>query len=278
VGDDPGQLRAVAARGAAATGGAVRNFFVGAGLLGRGLGLVLRRPRLLGLGLLPALISGILYTVALVFLISFIGDLSKTATFFADDWSTVWRDLLRLLAALAILGIGALLGVLTFTAVTLLIGDPFYEKISVLVEDRFGGVADEVETAFWPSLRRSLVDSLRLIGLSILFGIPLFLLGFLPLVGQTVIPVLGGAVAGWLLAVELTGVPFQRRGQRLRHRRAALKGNRPLALGFGVAVFLAFLIPLGAILLMPAAVAGATLLSRKVLGLPIEITTVRTIL
>jgi hypothetical protein len=43
-----------------------------------------------------------------------------------------------------------------------------------------------------------------------------------------------------------------------------------MALGFGVAVFACFLIPLGAVLLMPAAVAGGTLLSRRVLGLPIE--------
>jgi CysZ protein len=275
VGDDPVQLRAVAARGAAVTGGAVRNFAVGVGLLGRGLGLVLRSPRLLGLGLLPALISGILYAALLVTLIAFIGDLSRSATFFADDWSTGWRDLIRVLAGIAVFGIGGLLGVLTFTAVTLLIGDPFYEKISILVEDRFGGIPDEVEVSFWRSLGRSLVDSLRLIGLSILLGIPLFLLGFLPLVGQTVIPVLGGAVGGWILAVELTGVPFQRRGQRLRHRRAALRGNRPMALGFGAAVFAGFLIPLGAILLMPAAVAGATLLARKALGCPTEETSGR---
>jgi CysZ protein len=275
VGDDPGQLRAVAARGAAATGGAVRNFAVGVGLLGRGLGIVLRNPRLLGLGLLPALISGILYAAALVTLIVFIGDLSRAVTFFADDWATGWRDLVRVLAGIAVFGIGGLLGVLTFTAVTLLIGDPFYEKISVLVEDRFGGIPDEVEVSLWRSLGRSLVDSLRLIGLSILLGIPLFLLGFLPLVGQTVVPVLGGAVGGWILAVELTGVPFQRRGQRLRHRRAALRGNRPMTVGFGAAVFASFLIPLGAILLMPAAVAGATLLARKALGCPAEETSGR---
>jgi CysZ protein len=274
VGDDPVQLRAVAARSAAATGGAVRNFVLGVGLLGRGLSLVLRSPRLLGLGLLPALISGILYAVTLVTLVSFIGDISRAVTFFADDWSTGGRDLIRLLAALALVGVTALLGVLTFTAVTLLIGDPFYEKISVLVEARFGGVRDELEVTVWRSLGRSLVDSLRLIALSVALGIPLFLLGFVPVIGQTVIPVVGAAVGGWLLAVELTGVPFQRRGRRLRHRRAALRGNRPLALGFGVAVFLSFLIPLGAILLMPAAVAGATLLSRRVLGLPIDITTV----
>lgn len=244
-------------------------------MLGRGLELVLRSPRLLLLGLVPALIAGILYAVALVTLIVFIGDLSRSATFFADDWATGWRDLIRVLAGIAIIGLGGLLGVLTFTAVTLLIGDPFYEKISVLVEDRFGGVPNEVETSLIRSLARSLVDSLRLIGLSIALAIPLLLLGFLPVVGQTVVPVLGAAVGGWLLAVELTGVPFQRRGRRLRHRREALRGNRPLALGFGAAVFICFLIPLGAILLMPAAVAGATLLSRRVLGLPIEIVTIQ---
>jgi CysZ protein len=41
-----------------------------------------------------------------------------------------------------------------------------------------------------------------------------------------------------------------------------------LALGFGVAVFCCFLIPLGAVFVMPAAVAGGTLLARRVLGQP----------
>jgi CysZ protein len=250
--------------------GVVKQFFLGAGLLGRGLGIVLRSPKLLGLGLVPALIAGALYGTALFFLIDFLPELSEQVTWFADGWAQGVRDVVRVFAGLGLLGLSVLLGILTFTAVTLLIGDPFYERISELVEDRFGGVPDEVEVGFWPSLRRSLADSLRLIGLSILIGVPLFLLGFLPVVGQTVVPVLGGALGGWLLAVELTGVPFQRRGQRLRQRRAVLGANRPQALGFGVAVFCCFLIPLGAILLMPAAIAGATLLARQSLGLPVS--------
>ena len=248
----------------------VRQFLTGAGLLGRGLGIVLRNPKLLGLGLLPALIAGVLYGTALFFLVDYLTELSATVTWFADGWADGVRDAVRIFAGFGLLGVAVLLGVLTFTAVTLLIGDPFYERISELVEDRFGGVPDAVDTGFWPSLRRSLVDSLRMIGLSVLVGIPLFLLGFVPVVGQTVVPVLGGAVGGWLLAVELTGVPFQRRGQRLRQRRAVLRAHRPIALGFGVAVFCCFLIPLGAILLMPAAIAGATLLARQTLGHPIQ--------
>jgi CysZ protein len=39
-----------------------------------------------------------------------------------------------------------------------------------------------------------------------------------------------------------------------------------LALGFGVPIFLVFLIPFIAMLVMPGAVAGATLMTRRVLG------------
>jgi CysZ protein len=251
-------------------GGAVRQFLSGAALLGRGLGLCLRSPRLLGLGMIPALIAGVLYVAGLIALVAYVDDLAASVTWFADDWSTGLRDTVRLVAGAGVLGLAGLLGVLTFTAVTLLIGDPFYEKISELVEERFGGVPDQVEVVWWRSLRRSLVDSLRLIGLSVLIGLPLFVAGFLPVVGQTVVPVLGASVAGWILSVELTGVPFQRRGRRLADRRRALRGHRPMALGFGMAVFLSFLIPFGAILLMPAAVAGGTLLARRTLGLPVD--------
>jgi CysZ protein len=81
--------------------------------------------------------------------------------------------------------------------------------------------------------------------------------------------VIGALFGGWFLAQELVGAPFYRRGMRLPDRRHFLRAHRPLALGFGVAVFCCFLIPLGAVLVMPAAVAGGTLLARRVLNLPI---------
>ncbi|MET0480604.1 MAG: EI24 domain-containing protein, partial [Mycetocola sp.] len=65
---------------------------------------------------------------------------------------------------------------------------------------------------------------------------------------------------------ELSTVTFERRGLRLDDRRRLLKSQRSTTLGFGVAVFLLFLVPLGALVTMPAAVAGATLLARRSLG------------
>ncbi|MFI1192940.1 EI24 domain-containing protein [Micromonospora sp. NPDC020750] len=250
--------------------GAVGRFFSGVGLLLRGLGLYVRSPGLMLLGIVPALLSGALFVGAFVTLVYFVDDLAALVTPFADDWSATARSLVRVIAGLAFLGVGGLLGVLTFTAVTLVIGDPFYEKISERVEERYGGTPGAVEVPFWSSLRRSLVDSLRLVAISVLVGIPLFAAGFIPVVGQTVVPVIGAAVGGWLLALELTGAAFSRRGMRLPDRRARLKVDRPTTLGFGVAVFVCFLIPLGAVLIMPAAVAGAALLTRRSLGQPVE--------
>jgi len=246
----------------------VRQFLAGAGLLARGVGVYVRSPGLMLLGLIPAVISAALFVAVLGTLIYFISDLSAAVTWFAEGWSEGARELARWVAAAAILGAAGLISVVAFTAVTLLIGDPFYEKISERVEDRYGGVPNAVEQPRWASLRRNLADSLRLLAASLLAGVPLFIAGFIPVVGQFVVPVVGAAIGGWFLATELTGVPFARRGLRLADRRRALAGRRPLALGFGVAVFVCFLIPLGAVLIMPAAVAGAALLTRRVLELP----------
>jgi CysZ protein len=242
------------------------DFLEGVRLLARGMAMYGRNPRLIVLGMIPALITLLLFVGMFVLLLVFITDLAALATWFADDWSPGARQATRVVVGIAIVGGALLLGIVSFTAVTLLVGDPFYEKISERIEDRFGGVPGAVELPWW----RSVGDSLRLILISLCFTVPLFLGGFIPLLGQTVIPVLGALIGGWFLAVELVGVPFGRRGLRLHDRRRMLQAHRKIAVGFGTAVFVCCLVPLVAVLIMPAAVAGGTLLARRVLGLPTE--------
>lgn len=245
--------------------GAVREFAAGIGLLLRGLRVYGQTPGLVLLGLIPALITSLLLLAAVGTLIYFIGDVAGAATWFARGWTPSLRHLTEFLAGAGILGLALLLAVVTFTSLTLAIGDPFYEKISARVEERLGGVPDAVELSWWREVGRGLAEAVRLVTISALLGIALFACGFLPVVGQTVVPVVGALVGGWFLAVELVGVPFARRGFGLAERRRVLRANRALALGFGTATFVLFLVPLVAVLVMPGAVAGGTLLARRVL-------------
>jgi CysZ protein len=244
---------------------AAGDFLGGVKLLGRGFGIIGRRPGLLVMGMVPGLISMTVVVGGLATLAYFVGDIATWMTPFADGWVADLRTALRFLVIVGIMVSAALVAIMTFTALTLTIGDPFYEALSVRVDASFGPVAG-TERPWTRTLFRNLADSLRLVAFSVGVSALVFLLGLIPVVGQVAAPVLEVMVGGWVLAVEISGVAFNRRGLRLAERRRLLRANRALALGFGIPVFLIFLVPFAAIFVMPAAVAGATLLTRRVLG------------
>ncbi|ARQ71379.1 EI24 domain-containing protein [Streptomyces marincola] len=240
----------------------MRDFAAGMRYVVRGQAWVFTHRRWLAWGLLPALITLVLYAAALVVLALYAGDAAAWATPFADDWDDTWQAVLRTTFAFLMFAFGLLLAVITFTAVALLIGDPFYESLSEQVERDEGhlpaGPDRPLAVELWISLR----DSVRVLLRVLMFTLPLFVLGFVPVLGQTVVPALGFAVSGFFLAVELVSLGMERRGIPLEHRLRLLRARLGLALGFGVPLVLAFLVPLAAVVLMPGAVAGATLLTR----------------
>lgn len=234
----------------------------GFGYLLKGQRWVARHGRWFGFGLLPGLITLVVYAGALVGLGYGADDFVAWATPFADDWSSPWLGLLRTTLTALVFVLGLFLAVITFTAVTLLVGQPFYDSLSEEVERSEGGEVPESGLPLWRELWISARDSVRILLRVALFGIALFACGFIPVVGQTVVPALGFCVSGYFLAQELTGVALQRRGLPLKKQLGLLRGRLPLVLGFGVPLALSFLVPFVAVFLMPGAVAGATLLAR----------------
>ncbi|MCT9931063.1 EI24 domain-containing protein [Planotetraspora sp. A-T 1434] len=238
----------------------------GIGFFLKGVGWVARKPRWWLFGLIPALIALVLYAVALIWLGTHATDVAAWVTPFADDWG--WHDAFRTLVGIMIFVVGLGLAVFTFTAVTLAIGDPFYEKLSEKVEEDLGGLPDGPDVPFWRSLFRSIRDSVITLLYVLMFTLPLFVLGFVPVIGQTVVPVLGAIVSGFFLTVELTALAMERRGIPRRERLTLLRSNMAVSLGFGIPIFLLFLVPLVAVIVMPGAVAGAAMLVRLRLAHP----------
>lgn len=229
---------------------------------------VARHGKQYGFGLLPGLITLVLYAAALVALALWGEDAVAWATPFADDWSSPWLGLFRGFLTAVLFALALLLSVVTFTAVTLLIGQPFYENLSEKVDRDVSpdGHAPESGLALWRELWISARDSLRIVVRAALWGVLLFACGFIPVVGQTAVPVIGFFVTGFFLTEELTAVALQRRGVELRTRLGLLRSRKTLVWGFGTPLAVAFLVPFVAVFLMPGAVAGATLMARDLLG------------
>lgn len=236
----------------------IREFSAGVRTLLRGFGLWRTRPGLMALGLIPAIIALVLLAAALVPLVIGLPSVSAWLTPFADGWDEPWRGLLRTAVGLVTVAAALALASSVFSALTLTIGDPFYQRIWHAVEVDLGDPPPADGGSFWTTVG----EGLRLVMLGILIALLVLIVGLIPGVGGFLGPITGVVLTGRLLARELTGRSFDARELSPADRAALFAGSRARVLGFGVATQLCFLIPGGAVAVMPAAVAGSTMLAR----------------
>ena len=239
----------------------VRDFRDGAACLGRGWALLRTRPKLLVLGMVPAFIVFVVLAAAFIVLVLHIGDVAAWMTPFADDWIDAVRATVRFFLGVALIVGAVLLWSATFTGLTLTIGDPFYERIWRETEDMLGPVKLGDGLGFW----RSALDGLKLAAVGLACSLLVLVSGFVPLVGPAVGIVLGLLFSGRLLARELISRALEARGMDAAAQKQLLAPYGRMVLGFGVVTQACFFIPFGGVLVMPVAVAGATVLAREIL-------------
>ncbi len=239
----------------------IRQFARGVGYLGRGLRLWSSSPRLMLLGAIPAFVVGVVYAVAFAVFLLNIASIATWATPFAGEWADLAREGLRVIVMTALVGGVLFIGIYSFATVTLAVGDPLYEKIWRATEISLGSADVAGSVSWW----RSLGTNLALVALAGVVALGIVLIGLIPLLGSVVGPLIGVIVGGWVIALELTGYAFDARGLSLTIRRRALGASRATTLGFGIPAYLLFLVPIIGVIVMPAAVAGATMLARDAL-------------
>lgn len=241
----------------------------GAGLLARGLGLLLRRPRLFWLGALPPAIASVVFVTVVILIATHLTGIATWLTPFADSWSAGSAELVRVLVGLGFLAGSILVMVLAFTTLTLAIGSPLYDKISEFVDAELPGAPVPREERLSSGLARALRQSAALIAVSAAGALVALLLGVVPVVGSIVAAVGSAVFGGWMLCIELVGSALERRGiLTIKGRRALLRGRRARVLGLGVPTFLLLSVPFLGIVVFPAATAAGTILARQLVGEP----------
>lgn len=179
-----------------------------------------------------------------------------------EDW---WATSLRVLHGFAELLVGTLMLLVGYVLVTILgalVAAPFNDALSERVEALYTGRPGPAFS--FRTLLRDLLRTIRLEALKILLYVgvmlPLFLFGF-------ILPVLGPVqtAAGFLFttgyfALDYMDWPASREGLGVRARLAFVRDHLGPALGFGTGVWLFLFVPVVNLLLMPAAVAGGTMM------------------
>ncbi|OFI39909.1 hypothetical protein BIU82_02390 [Arthrobacter sp. SW1] len=213
----------------------------------------------MALGLVPAAISAVLLCAALVVLAVFLAPLVAALTPFADGWPAFWRDALRAGLSVGIFAGATIVGVLSFAVLTLTVGGPLYERIGSAVERELGDPPSEAEGApgGW------LADGASLLGRGLLCSLLAGALGLIPVVGAVIGAIVGFVLTAWLLAEELSSQALAARGFARADRQRLLRSRPARTLGFGLAAQAFFFVPLGAVLVMPVAVAGASTFVRS---------------
>ena len=109
------------------------------------------------------------------------------------------------------------------------------------------------------------LDGLGLFVRGLAIAVLAALIGLIPAVGGILSTVFAVLLTGWLLADELSSRALTGSRPGPLDTAPALRAHRARVLGFGVATQLCFMVPLGAVATMPAAVAGSTALARSLL-------------
>ncbi|MFW1678627.1 sulfate transporter CysZ [Pontibacter sp. JAM-7] len=231
------------------------NPFTGAGYLVKGLKM-LPDPEIRPFVLVPLTINVVLFIAALWLLFSHMGSWIDYLLSFLPGWAGFLHWLLWPLFALMVL----LLAYYSFSIFANLIAAPFNGFLSEKVEKRLRGelVVDEGWQALLAIIPRSIQRELAKLVYYLPRVLLLLIVSFIPVI-NIISPLLWLWFGAWMMAIQYCDYPMDNNNVSFRQMKVMLKQERLTAIGFGGLVQAGMLVPLLNLLIMPAAVVGATI-------------------
>lgn len=234
------------------------NPFTGASYLFRGFQM-LPDPEIRPFVLVP-LITNILLFVAAIWLLfsNFTGWIDSLITTFLPDWE--WLQFLHyilwpMMAFLVIIAV-----YYGFSVVANIIAAPFNGFLSEKVEKRLRGdvIQDEGWQAILALIPRAIGRELAKLGYYLPRVVFLLVLSFIPVI-NLIAPLLWLLFGAWMMAIQYCDYPMDNNKVSFKSMKLMLKADRLTSIGFGGIIQLGMMVPLLNLIVMPAAVVGATI-------------------
>jgi CysZ protein len=206
----------------------------------------------------PLVVNIIIFGSLISLGLSYIGDLMDRWLGILPDWLDFVRWILWPLIGLTL----SLITGYLFTAVALIIASPFNallaEKAEELITGRQVAGLEGLGSALM-AVPRGVLREIR----KLVYYLPMFvfvlLLTFIPVL-NVVAPFLWFLLGAWMMSIQFVDYPMDNHQLSFAEVKEALRSRRLSGLGFGGVVALCTGIPIINFFVIPAAVAGATLL------------------
>ena len=175
------------------------------------------------------------------------------------SWVPAIFNFLRWIIWIVISTFTAIFVFFTFTPIANIVAAPFNALLSEKIEIRLTGKAISVNSSFIKMARDSFLSQIRKLVYIISWSAVLLLISLIPLVNFAA-PFLWVIFGSWLLSLEYLDYPMGNHELNFTRQKQILAARKGLSLGFGSSVMVLTSIPLLNFIVMPVAVAGATVL------------------
>jgi CysZ protein len=180
----------------------------------------------------------------------------------AVDWLPDWLDWLSwLLWPVAVLLVLVVV-MYTFSSIANLLAAPFNGLLAEKTEELLTGKAVNNKENIWGALKqlpRTFIKELHKLAYQLRWLIPLLIISFIPVINLSA-PLLWFAFSAWMTALEYCDYPMDNHQFSFPTVRDRVATQRWPCFSFGALVMLGNMVPLLNLLVMPAAVCGATVL------------------
>ncbi len=229
---------------------------------------LMRVPKLMVFILIPLTINMIVFGSLIGWAISYLNALVPAWIQALPAWMSfiewiIWPVLVLLF--------GLLSGYL-FTTVTLMIASPFNSLLAEKVEEHYTG--QEVQGfenlgAALMAVPKSLMRELRKLAYYLPMALLVFICSWIPVLNFAV-PVMWLLLGAWMMSLQFLDYPLDNHRHSFKAVVEFAGRERLTTMGFGGSVALCVSIPIVNLIIVPAAVAGATLLycDQQAAGLP----------
>ncbi|MCK3658627.1 sulfate transporter CysZ [Pasteurellaceae bacterium Pebbles2] len=206
--------------------------------------------------IMPILLNVLLMTGLLWLFITQISGMIDWVMGFLPSWLD-WLSSIMFVMSLAMI---LILFYFSFTMLSGFIAAPFNGLLAEKVEKMLTGenLADVTMADFIKDVPRMLGREWQKLLYSLPIYIALFLFGFMPLLGQIVVPIVAFAFTAWMMAIQYCDYPFDNHKISFHTMRIKLKENRIQSLTFGGLITLCTFAPVINLVVIPVAVCGAT--------------------